>query len=183
MSDSDEEVVLIRSTLKPVRSKQGIALDLEAGVDRLEHEMERTRRAGLLGLARLKWEAWLEERMQGPAVRKLKAQQALLDEQRKTAESQIRLKATIQGGERDAERGRIEYNQVLWHRLQTDLEHSGILIPGSTQASPMMVGSPSNQPVSVHITDEQIEALALRAVMGISKGEGSEAEWEQYRAQ
>ena len=60
--------------------------------------MDAARSRGVLGLMRLRYEAWLEEKMKGPAIAKMQARQALLEEQRKTAEAEIRLKATVQSG-------------------------------------------------------------------------------------
>lgn len=165
--------------------------DLEVGLNRIDEEMETVRRQGLFGMWRLRWEAWLEEKMKDPAIRKMKARQEILDEQRKTAEAQIRLKSTVQSGDRQVEVGRLEYSQVLWQRLQSDLEQSGIALPPSSTISPAAsVSSASGTvygakepPVSLHITDEQIEALALRAVMTIGKGDGAEEAWQQYRDQ
>ncbi|WP_395139404.1 hypothetical protein, partial [Armatimonas sp.] len=133
------------------------------GLNRIDEEMDQVRRQGLFGMWRLRWEAWLEEKMKDPAIRKMKARQEILDEQRKTAEAQIRLKSTVQSGDRQVEVGRMEYSQVLWQRLQTDMQQSGIMLPSAPASG--TIYEPSEPPVSLHITDEQIEALALRAVM------------------
>ena len=181
--DLEGQLPSLRPAMRAFKREKGS--DLEVGLNRIDEEMDQVRRQGLFGMWRLRWEAWLEEKMKDPAIRKMKARQEILDEQRKTAEAQIRLKSTVQSGDRQVEVGRLEYSQVLWQRFQTDMQQSGIMLPSApavSSASGTVYGS-SEPPVSLHITDEQIEALALRAVMSFGKGEGAEAEWQQYRAQ
>ena len=154
--------------------------DIEARTARLEDEMEAARRQGVWGLMRLRYEAWLEERMQGPAVRKLVARQAVLEEQRKTAEAEIRLKATVQSGEVGSQRHRIEWNEVNRQRLAGELQELGMitLSPGPQAALP--ASSPAQQPVSAHVTDEQVEAVALR---GFLQGVETEEDWLVFRGE
>ncbi len=183
IEELEEHLPSLRPSLRAFKRDKGS--DLDVGLTRIDDEMELVRHQGLFGMWRLRWEAWLEEKIKDPAIRKMKARQEILEQQRITAEAQIRLKSTVQSGDRQVEVGRMEHSQVLWQRLQTDMQHSGILLPGLSSvgsASGAVYGS-SEPPVSLHITDEQIEALALRAVMSIGKGEGAEAEWQQYRTQ
>jgi len=141
----------------------------EAGVARLEADMEAARRQGLVGLLRLRWEAWLEQRMQGPAIAKMQARQAVLAEQCRTAEAEIRLRATVSSGEVGAQRHKIEWNEVNRQRLAGELQALGMITlapaPGAAPAAAPVPVPSSPPPVSAHVTDEQVEAVALRAFM------------------
>ena len=150
---------------------------IEPRIARMEAEMDAARSRGVLGLMRLRYEAWLEDKMKGPAIAKMQARQELLEEQRKTAEAEIRLKATVQSGEVGAQRHRIEWNEVNRQRLAGELQSLGMitLSPG-TAALP----SASPPPVSTHVTDEQVEAVALR---GFLQGVETEEDWLVYRAE
>ena len=132
----------------------------------------------------LRWEAWLEEQMKGPAIRKMKARQEILEEQRKTAESHIKLKTTIQSGEREVEVGQIQHNQFVFQQIRSDLDSSRMLVP-TGESVPSMASSSAGHsmgsPVVQHVSDEEIEALALRTVMAVGTGEGGEERWREYR--
>ena len=156
--------------------------EIEPRIARMEAEMEVARSRGVLGLMRLRYEAWLEEKMLGPAIAKMQARQALLEEQRKTAEAEIRLKATVQSGEVGAQRHRIEWNEVNRQRLTGELQALGMitLSPGPAPTVPASSLSSSPPPVSTHVTDEQVEAVALR---GFLKGVETEEDWLVYRAE
>ena len=156
---------------------------IEPRIARMEAEMDAARKRGILGLMRLRYEVWLEEKMKGPAIAKMQTRQALLEEQRKTAEAEIRLKATVQSGEVGAQRHRIEWNEVNRQRLAGELQSLGMitLSPGPTAASTSMAGSSvSAPPVSTHVTDEQVEAVALR---GFLQGVETEEDWLIYRSE
>lgn len=174
---------VVRPTALPVLDASGQAQQrhFEAGVARLEAEMEAARRGGVLGLWRLKYEAWLEQRMQGPAIAKMQARQAVLAEQCKTAEAEIRLRATVQSGEVGAQRHRIEWNEVNRQRLAGELQALGVitLSHGPAASAPAHI-SPSQPPVAAHVTDEQVEAVALR---GFVQGVETEEDWLAYRGE
>jgi len=159
----------------------GAVKEFEPTVARLESEMEAARRGGFLGLLRLRYEAWLEEKMQGPAIRKMQARQAVLEQQCKTAEAEIWLKATVQSGEVGAQRHRIEWNEVNRQRLAGELQSLGMitLSPGQVPAAPAAASS-APPPVSAHVTDEQVEAVALR---GFLQGVETEEDWLTYRGE
>lgn len=144
--------------------------EIEPRIARMEAEMDAARSQGVWGLLRLRWEAWLEQKMQGPAIAKMRARQAVLEEQRKTAEAEIRLKATVQSGEVGAQRHRIEWNEVNRQRLAGELHSLGVITLSS--------GPSAQPPVSAHVTDEQVEAVALR---GFLQGVESEDDWTVYR--
>lgn len=164
---------------------------IEPRIARMEAEMDAARSRGVLGLMRLRYEAWLEEKMKGPAIAKMQIRQALLEEQRKTADAEIRLKATVQSGEVGAQRHRIEWNEVNRQRLAGELHALGMITLSSgptaspaalTSASPLASpgSSASTPPVSTHVTDEQVEAVALR---GFLQGVEAEEDWLIYRSE
>ena len=150
---------------------------IEPRIARMEAEMDAARSRGVWGLMRLRYEAWLEGKMMGPAIAKMQTRQALLEEQRKTADAEIRLKATVQSGEVGAQRHRIEWNEVNRQRLAGELQSLGLitLSPGPAALAPS-----APPPVSTHVTDEQVEAVALR---GFLQGVETEEEWLVYRSE
>ena len=170
------------------------SLDLHESIHTLEDEMDKARRGGVLGLMRLRYEAWVEERMVKPAQMKLESKRTILEEQKKTAQAQIELRATIQGGEQRVEKNRMDFEGIMWQRLAVDIERTGMLLaPAPNQAQlpsasapyptlePVSVEWQPEPPVQVHTEDEQIETLALRAVMNLGNGEGSDALYAQCK--
>jgi len=152
---------------------------IEPRIARMEAEMEAARRGGFFGLLRLRYEAWLEERMMGPAIRKMQARQAVLEQQCKTAEAEIRLKATVQSGEVGGLRHRIEWNEVNRQRLAGELHSLGMITLSPGQA-PAVPASSSPPPVAAHVTDEQVEAVALR---GFLQGVETEDDWRVFKSE
>jgi len=164
-------------------SVHGLAADkqIEPLIARMEADMEAARRQGMLGVMRLRYEAWLEERMRGPAIQKMQTRQAVLAEQCRTAEAEIRLRATVQSGEVGAQRHKIEWNDVNRHRLAGELQSLGLItLPGgaSPLAAPAPMSAPVQPPLSAHVTSEQVEAVALR---GFLQGVESEDDWATFR--
>ena len=157
----------------------GALKEFEPTVARMEAEMEAARKGGFLGLLRLRYEAWLEEKMQGPAIRKMQARQAVLEQQCKTAEAEIRLKVTVQSGEVGGLRHRIEWNEVNRQRLAGELQSLGMITLSPGQA-PAVPASSSPPPVSAHVTDEQVEAVALR---GFLQGVETEDDWLVFKSE
>lgn len=175
-------VSLAKQFLHSLRRPKGS--EIEVGLMRIDAEMDMVRRQGFWGMMRLRWEAWLEEQMKDPAIRKMKARQEILEEQRKTAESHIKLKTTIQSGEREVEVGQIQHDQFVFRQLRSDLDSSRMLIPAG-ESEPTMASSSAGpsmgSPVVQHISDEEIESLALQTVMVVGTGEGAEERWREYR--
>lgn len=155
---------------------------IEPRIARMEAELDAARSRGILGLMRLRYEAWLEDKMKVPAIAKMQARQALLEEQRKTAEAEIRLKAIVQSGEVGAQRHRIEWNEVNRQRLAGELHSLGMitLSPGPQTSLAPAGASASPPPVSTHVTDEQVETVALR---GFLQGVETEEDWLIYRSE
>jgi hypothetical protein len=154
---------------------------IEPLIARMEADLAAARVRGIWGVMRLRYEAWLEEKMRGPAVAKMQTRQAVLAEQCRTAEAEIRLRATVQSGEVGAQRHKIEWNDVNRHRLAGELQSLG-LITLPTGDAPLAVPSPLSgypqSPLSPHVTSEQVEAVALR---GFLQGVESEEDWGRFR--
>ena len=162
-------------------SSLGGQREFEPRIARMEAEMEAARSGGVFGLLRLRYQAWLEERMMGPAIRKMQARQAVLEQQCKTAEAEIRLKATVQSGEVGAQRHCIEWNEVNRQRLAGELHSLGMITSSAGSIPLAMPSAPAGPPpVSPHVTDEQVEAVALR---GFLQGVETEEDWRVYKGE
>lgn len=141
--------------------------EFEPRIARLEREMDQARSRGVWGLMRLRYEAWLEEKMKAPAIQKMQARQAVLQEQCKTAEAEIKLKATVQSGDVGAQRHKIEWNEVNRQRLTAELQSLGMihLAPAPGAPAALTMSAPAEPAVTPHVTDEQVEAVALRGFL------------------
>jgi len=180
----------------------GTPKDASSLATQLARELDHARRQGVFGLLRLRFEAWLEERMKGPILRKMAVRREVMEAQKKTTEAEISLYASVKGGQKDVERHEIEWNRLRGQRLVTDLERLGITFSagndstaapagyGAAGSGPTNLGSgipatPAAAPVSLHLSDEQIEQLALRAVLHLgpmgAEDAASQAEWDEYR--
>lgn len=158
----------------------GSEKQIEPLIARMEADMDAARKRGILGLFRLRYDAWLEEKMRGPAVRKMQTRQAVLAEQCKTAEAEIKLRATVQSGEVGAQRHKIEWNEVNRHRLAGELQSLGLItLPtGQSSLAAPSLSAGSQPPVSPHMTSEQVEAVALR---GFLQGVETEDDWATFK--
>lgn len=107
----------------------------------LAAELIDARRQGLFGLLRLRFEAWLEERMQGPILRKMAVRREVMEAQKKTTEAEINLHAAVKGGQKDVERHEIEWNRLRGQRLVTDLERLAIAFSAENDAAAAAFGS------------------------------------------
>ncbi len=151
--------------------------EFEPRVARLEREMDQARSRGVWGLFRLRYEAWLEEKMKTPAIQKMQARQAVLQEQCKTAEAEIKLKATVQSGDVGAQRHKIVWNAVNRQRLTAELQSLGMI---HLAPAPAAMAAPAEPAVTPHVTDEQVEAVALR---GFLQGVETEEDWLSYKGE
>jgi hypothetical protein len=116
-----------------------------------------------------------------------------LEAQQKTTEAEIKLSSVVKSGQKEVERHQIEWNALRRDRLVSDLERTSTAIAAAngTLAAPTVLSSPTVhagsgpavQPVSVHITDEQIEQLALRTFVNLGPAGENEDEWVLYKAE
>ncbi len=197
-------------------SKVDLTTDAALVADELRQAKGKTLVGGISALARLKFEAWLEERMQGPILRKLEVRKAVA-EAHKTAEvAQNSVRGAVHDGNKNEEQHGIELSQLRSQRLMADLEQyvamnlppetllaaaSSNILPSAPSANPGMLPSAGSAyrtappfdladnaavaaPAAVHISGEQIEALALRAAMQLGpQGEEGDDLWPEYRQQ
>ncbi len=77
------------------------AATVNAQATELAAELIQARRQGMLGLFRLGFEAWLEERMKGPILRKMAVRRAVMEAQMQTTQAEISLHAAVKGGQKD----------------------------------------------------------------------------------
>jgi hypothetical protein len=156
------------------------AMPLDSRVNQMEAEMAQVRKLGIIGLLKLKFTAWLEERMKEAAIRKLQAQQAVMEEQRKTAVAESALREVIQTGEAKVEKGRIAYREALWQRLHADMAFAGISVGPASIGGTTAPGN-AGAGASSTVTDEQVETLALRVFMNLAQNGNSDADWQAYQ--
>lgn len=151
--------------------------EIEPRIAQMNREMDEARKQGVWGLMRLRWEAWLEERMKGPAIAKMRTRQEVLMEQHKTAQAEILLQNTVQTGEVGAQRHQIAWNEVNRLRLASELQSLG-LMTAPAGAAALSSSTLAEPPLAPHVTDAQVEAVALRALM---QGVETMDEWDAYK--
>lgn len=115
------------------------------------------RNQGLFGLLRVQGEAWLEERLTGATVRKLQSRQAVLEEQRRTAEAGHRLRRAVLNPEQ---------------KEQVFVETARAAVPQTHE-----LAISNSTPLRPNVTGDQIEAAALRALL---EGVRTEQDWVPY---
>jgi len=89
----------------------------------------------------------------------------------------------VQSGELGAQRQRIEWNEVNRQRLAGELQSLGMITLSAGPAEAVPVPSPSQlsqPPVSAHVTDDQVDAVALR---GFLQGVETEEDWLVYKGE
>lgn len=157
VSEQWSEKGLTRSySLYSISSLDAISFDpfiIQADVS---HDAARNQ--GLFGLLRLQGEAWLEERLTGATVRKLQSRQVLLEEQRRTAEAGHRLRRAVLNPE------------------ASEQSFSQKVKAGATDTREIVLSRPA--PLRPNVTDDQIEAAALRALL---EGIRTEQDWAPYK--
>ena len=170
-------------------------MDLTSDATLVASALHQARGKGILGglasLTRLRFEAWLEERMKGPILHKLSIRREVAEAQKSAEEAQNKLKGTQHDGSRNSERYQIDISQMRRQRLLSDLNNLSDLTAVEPVLPAHQIGSPMVPAPPMHITDEQVEALALRAALqlgadddnddGSDSGSG-ESMWSSYRA-
>jgi hypothetical protein len=140
---------------------------------------------GLASLTRLRFETWLEERMKGPILHQLAIRREVAEAQKGAEEAQNKLKGTQHDGSRSVERYQIDMVEMRRQRMLSDLTAAVV-----SDMPPQLGAASSAAPAPpTHITEEQVEALALRAAMQLGAaaaedgGESEEATWQLYRTE
>jgi len=156
VSEQWSEKGLTRSySLYSISSLDAISFDPFIIQADISHDAARNQ--GLFGLLRLQGEAWLEERLTGATVRKLQSRQAVLEEQRRTAEAGHRLRRAVLNPE---------------PKEQVFLETARAAVPQTHE-----LALSSSAPLRPNVTGDQIEAAALRALL---EGVRTEQDWAPY---
>ncbi len=172
---SSQKTTVLPANLHFAGGADASAKEIEPRITRMNADLDAARRQGIWGLMRLRWEAWLEEKMKVPAIAKMQARQAVLLEQHKTAQAEILLQNTVQGGEVGAQKHRIAWNEISRMRLTSELQSLGV-----TAAAAIAAPEAANPPVTPEVTDSQIEAVALSALM---QGVESIEDWMEFKAE
>ena len=170
-------------------SKVDLTTDAALVADELRQAKGKTLVGGISALARLKFEAWLEERMQGPILRKLEVRKAVA-EAHKTAEvAQNSVRGAVHDGNKNEEQHGIELSQLRSQRLMADLEQyvamnlppetllataSGNILPSAPSANPGMLpsaGSAYSNPSAPSFDLSVNASVAAPAAVHISGGQ------------
>ena len=164
-------------------------------IEELEEDLNDAREEGVIGLLRLRWEAWMDERLRKEVERKMAARQELVKAKTRTAKTEQELSETVHDGTKQGVRHEIEaaqlehlrvhsqeaYNPQLASRIMPQLvsgvpNHDEII-----EATPVMSQGSLGVPMSIHISDEEINQEAFQVLMKIGTGELTEPELPTYQ--
>jgi hypothetical protein len=179
--------------LTPGEKKQAATL-----VEELEDDLDDAREQGVMGIFRLRWEAWRDERLRAALERKMAARQALIKSKTQTAKTEQELSETVHDGNKQGVRQEIETAQLEHLRVQSKEVYNpqiaskilpNLIAPSSPsaisgeiiEASPLVPSGSLGNPMSIHISDEEINQEAFQVVMKVGMEELSEAEFPGYQ--
>ena len=134
--------------------------DPMAVVMRTRHELEQAKEQGVFGIMRMRWEAWIEEKLADPIVRKMRTQEKLLEAHRSGIETQAKLVNQNEVAKRQLEEHRREAADARRGRLLSE----AALSPAALESSSAAALPQSGPPLRPYLTDAQIEAVAHRFV-------------------
>ena len=126
-------------------------------------------RAGLSSLGKLGWETWLEERTAKLAERRMRTRLQVAQQMSTLVDGRASLSATIHRADLQ------DLSQA--YELGEAQRNPRSLLPSSP---PLPQRAISSAPPQSLITDEQIEGLALRAVLGFETENWGASEWNVY---
>lgn len=146
--------------------------------------------SGIATLARLRYEAWLEDKLRVQIDRQLDTREKLAERHSRTVVAENALKSNIYAGQTADQVNMAQLNQARKQRLFTDLDTyvakmqvsqvgPGTELPALPGCAPPVAAPAAT--VDVHISDDQIEALAIRAVVNLGPEGAEEDHWEEYR--
>lgn len=135
--------------------------DPMAVVMRTRHELERAKEQGVFGIMRMRWEAWIEEKLSDPIVRKMRTQEKLLEAHRSGIETQAKLVNQNEVAKRQLEEHRREATDARRGRLLAEAALSPAALESASASSALPQSGP---PLRPYLTDAQIEAVARRFV-------------------
>src|SRR5579871_2609345 len=183
-----EEPLALQVHKDDVKTASPILSDAHEVARQLDHAKGKTVFSGIAALMRLRYEAWLEERMRVAITRQLEIREKLAERQNQTVKAENSLKTSIYAGQTADQKHLAELNQARKQRLFTDLETyvaKSQVMQGDlpTEVHELSASPTASAVVHTHISDEQIEALALRAVMNLGTEGSQDDQWEEYRRQ
>ena len=179
---------LTPAKMGPTRLERASEADMPAPSDSQDvaRELERAKGKGYVGgmfaLWRLRHEAALEERMKVEILRKLVTRKAVAEQQSATVEAEIALKKHLHTSKTEDQKNATLFNKAKRERLLSDLEvfaRQETLTLGDDGS--ISAASPSSPPLSVHVSEAQIEALVLRAVVNLGYENNEDDAWPAYR--
>jgi hypothetical protein len=167
-------------------------------VEELEDDLDEARQQGIFGLLRLRWEAWMDERLRGAVERKMSARQGLIKAKTQTAKTEQELSETVHDGTKQGVRHEIEttqlehlrvqsqevYNPQIASRIIPQLVSVGTPPPASgevIEAVPVVRAGTLGSPMTVHISDEEIDQESYQILMKVGSGELSEVDLPAYQ--
>lgn len=142
-------------------------------------ELERAKEQGVFGIMRMRFEAWIEERIEEPMLRKMKTREKLLEAHRSGVATQASLVNQSEIAKRELEVHRRASADARRERL---LSEAG-LVPGIAPAGLPSAGpTPAvYPPLRPYLSDVQVEALARRFAQQTDPDrEDFDAAWERF---
>ena len=133
-------------------------------------------RSGLSALGKMGWETWLEERSAKLAARRIRVRSQLAQQISGLVQSRSDLSSTMHQAELQEVRQAYELEQARSDPQAFFASRSPQL---SLPASPTRALPPASAPPPA-ITDEQIDALALRALLGFQTERWGNREWMAF---
>lgn len=148
--------------------------------DDLEMELEDARQQGVFGIFRMRYEAWVDERLKGAYQRKLNARQELVAAKTKTTRVEQELSEAVHDGTKQDVRQGIEAAQLEHLRSLSEEAYNPQI---ASRIVPQLVGSPGPEivpasvsygsvgtPMTNHISDEEVNQEALKLLMKLTGG-------------
>ena len=159
---------------------------LQSDSHAVAREMELVKVKGLFSgvylLWRTRFQVWLEGKMLVEIHKKLSQRERLTERHGMTVKAENSLREDIHSGLTEDQKRMVEYNTARRHRLLSDLQtysaRNEPIIVESGDAPPWSSGE---KPVSQHFTKQEIDNMALRAVMHLGSDGEKDEHWESYR--
>jgi hypothetical protein len=175
-------------------------------IDEMEDELDEARHQGVFGIFRLKYEAWLDERLRSAVQRKMAAKKQLLVGRGEVLQAEQGLAATVHTGVKQEviqeietsqmghvlEESKVAYNQQLTSQLvpqlsnfnpyATPISGSDVPINGPEVMEAVSVISHGSvtTPMQIHVADDEIEGLALQTLVYLLSGEKTELDMQTH---
>jgi hypothetical protein len=168
-------------------------------IDEMEDELDEARHLGVIGILKFKYEAWVEERLHSAVQRKMAAKKQLLMGRGEVLQAEQGLAATIHTGVKQEviqeietsqmghvlEESKVAYNQQLTSQLVPQLSHfnpqgAPVLEPEIMEAESVIPRGSVTTPLQIHVADDEIQGVALQALLYLMSGEKTELEMQTF---